>query len=123
MMLGFAGCGDEGTGGTGGTGASAGAGGTAGTAGTAGTPGTGGTTGSDFCSTICNSPCVGLLGMQDDVEACLQGCNQGGIFTGCESETTAFINCLDANDCGESGGLTECTNQALAFSQCFGQGF
>ena len=111
MMLGITGCGDDET--TGGTGATGGSGATSGSG------ATGGSNGGEFCSTICNSPCVGDLGMAGEVQECIDGCSAGGIFEGCESETVAFIDCLEANDCGESGGIA-CANQAIAFAQCFG---
>jgi hypothetical protein len=57
--------------------------------------------------------------MDGDVAECLQGCDGAGIFEGCESETVAFIDCYEANDCV---GTVACTNQAIAWSMCFNVG-
>jgi hypothetical protein len=41
-----------------------------------------------------------------------------GLYEDCEAEVSAFIVCLEANDCGSSGG-TACLDEALDFSRCF----
>ncbi|TFH30743.1 MAG: hypothetical protein E4H00_04650 [Myxococcales bacterium] len=110
MMLGVTGCGDSDGGGTGGSGGTGGAGGAG---------ATGGSNGSEFCSAVCTSPCAGDLGTTGDAQQCIDDCDGAGIFEGCESETVAFIECLEDNDCGTSG-AANCVNQTLAFAQCFG---
>jgi hypothetical protein len=117
-MLAITGCGDDSSsnGGSAGSGGSAGANGGAGSG---GAPGSGGSSGNEFCSSICTSPCVTDLGMAGEVQDCLDACDSGGIFTGCEAETVAFIDCLEANDCGESGSLA-CGQQAINWAMCFG---
>ena len=85
--------------------------------GSAGSGGSGGSSGSEFCSSICTSPCYTDLGMAGEVQECLDACNTGGIFTGCETETVAFIDCLEANDCNAE--TLNCNSQGLAWATCF----
>ena len=109
-MLAITGCGDDESS----NGGSAGSGGSAGADGGAGS---GGSSGSEFCSSVCTSPCLNDLGMAGEVQDCLDTCDSGGIFTGCDAETVAFIDCLEANDCGESGSLA-CGQQAIDWGLC-----
>ena len=106
MALGAFGCGDDSSGETGGS------------SGSGGTAGTGGSDSGSACSTACNSPCASVLPVADgDVAQCIGACETSGLLEGCDSETAAFVSCLEENDCPEVG--AECAGQAQDFGLCF----
>jgi len=109
-MLAITGCGDDES-------SNGGSAGSGGGAGSGGSPGSGGSSGSEFCTSICTSPCLADLGMAGEVQDCLDGCDSAGLFAGCESETVAFIDCLEANDCNEE--TPNCNSETLAWATCF----
>jgi hypothetical protein len=113
LALAAMGCGDDGGGG-------GGAGNTPGSGASGGSGATGGTPSGDVCTFVCSSRCLGELGglPAESIPDCINACQMVGLYEDCEAEVTAFIVCLEANDCGSSGG-TACLDEALDFSRCF----
>ena len=120
VSLALAGCGSDDNNPNGGTGNTPGTGGTGNMSGSTG--GTGNTSGGGDCQTICESPCVDEVGLdQMELEACIEACGMGA-FDPCLAEAAALIECVEQfENCEPTG--ANCFSEASDFATCFGFSF
>jgi hypothetical protein len=110
IVVGLAGCGDEG--GAGGSGGTAGAGATGGSGGMGGM---GGMISGD-CARICGSPCVGEYLPAGALDDCERSCAMG--FFTCVPELIAALDCIEALGCDSGGGSSACVDESEALTSC-----
>ena len=110
-MLAIAGCGDDDSSGSG-------DGGSSGAGGSAGTGGSNGSTASS-CEAFCGGTCIfGGVTPGGDFDTCVDTCRtqEPDFDDSCGDEATAYLNCLEANDCNFAA--FDCFDEAEAWGGC-----